>query len=301
MPIIKFNHELEFTNQGVISIADIANTLLANEVLLRNAGFLYGRLIEGLTVESVNIDFRDATHRSPLREIFVGGLIVTYQEDLQKEVPLILQKLSGGNVPEEYQATLTILFFLLTLYGGSYLYKRFVGDKTPENLTDGYNKTIIHAENCFQINGDVIRESVDDAMKGTRKLSVANAVKKIILPVKKEPDAIIRSGDLQINRAQINETPNLIDLEYEEDYEIKESHVNVDIEIRAVDMDKNSQGWAGVIRGVCDKRLKMIIFPSIDKGKLFGREVIKGDVIIMLRKQVDGDYLPYEFHLLNLH
>lgn len=301
MPLIQFEHEIEFTNKGAIPVSDVASSLLANETLLRNAGFLYGRLIDGLSVEAVNIHFRNATHSSPLKELFIGGLIVTYQEDLQKEIPLILQKVINKNIPEEYGATLTILFFVLALYGGEYLYKRYVGDKTPKNLSEGYNKTIVYAQNYFQISEDKIREEVEDFIKGTRKLSIGNAVKRIIIPVKREPEAIIRSGDLQINRAQINETPSLVDLEYEDDYEITESLIGVDIEIRAIDMDKNSQGWAGVIKGVYERRLKMVIFPSLDKAKLFGRETIKGDVMVRLRKQADGDYLPYEFHLLNLY
>lgn len=298
MPLLQFSHEIEFTNKSIIPVTDVANSLLANEVLLRNAGFLYGRLIDGLTVNSVNIHFRNATHCSPLKEVFIAGLIVAYQEDWRKEVPLILQQVTNDQIPAEYSATLTILFFILALYGGEYLYKRYMGDKTPKNLSEGYQKTVIYAQNYFQISGEKIREEVE---KGTRKLSIGNAVKKLILPVKRETDAIIRSGDLQINRAQINETPSLIDLEHEDDYEITESYLGVDIEIRAVDMDKNSQGWAGVIKGVYEKRLKMIIFPSLDKAKLFGRETIRGDVIVMLRKQADGDYLPYEFHLLNMH
>lgn len=298
---ITFKHGLTYTNSGIVPVADVAESLLGNETLIRQAGELIGSLIDGLYVDQVDVKFNKAIHNSPLRELFFGTLIFTYQEELSKEVPDLIRSLTGVDVPDKYDTLLTVVVLILSFYGADYLYRRFVSDKRPAAISDNRDKLLYVAGDYFNVTQDHIRETIEETTKGVKKLSLAKATKRLFVPAKREVDAYIETdGGIIIPRTLINEVPSDIDIENEEDTTISEAYQNVKIELRAEDADRNKQGWAGVIVDIHDKRLRMEVYPTIDPAKIFGKKRIEGDIILVSKKQPNGTYKPSMFHLVKL-
>lgn len=44
----------------------------------------------------------------------------------------------------------------------------------------------------------------------------------------------------------------------------------------------------------------MRLFPAIDPHILFGKTEVSGDVIVVSKKNQDGDYIPYVFHVIGV-
>jgi hypothetical protein len=86
-----------------------------------------------------------------------------------------------------------------------------------------------------------------------------------------------------------------------DDEELSETRENVDIYIRAIDLDHARSGWAGVITlGNEQRRVRMVIVPGIDLNELKAtadRGPIKGDVTIFYKRGRDGEWRPYVMHL----
>ena len=45
----------------------------------------------------------------------------------------------------------------------------------------------------------------------------------------------------------------------------------------------------------------MEIYPTIDLKKLHGKKSIVGDILLVSKKQPNGDYKPTSFHLIEIH
>lgn len=83
--------------------------------------------------------------------------------------------------------------------------------------------------------------------------------------------------------------------------EVQKAYTNVTVRLRATDIDRNKQGWAGQVEHIYEDRLKMQVYPTVNLKLLHGKKTVIGDIILVSRKQDSGEYKPYMFHLVSLH
>ena len=113
---------------------------------------------------------------------------------------------------------------------------------------------------------------------------------------------MITGAGLAITPEAIEASPSDLDIAMDDDdNDLQTPLQNVEVVIHATDIDHHSSGWAGHITGVWEKRLRMKLFPSIAPYELFGKETIKADVIVMAKRQWDGNHTPYLFHVLRVY
>ncbi|MNH42854.1 hypothetical protein D3C79_1046410 [compost metagenome] len=55
------------------------------------------------------------------------------------------------------------------------------------------------------------------------------------------------------------------------------------MEIRATDLDSLSRGWAAIIRGLVDRRVKLVLDEGVDPQSLAGKFKVRADVIVKFR------------------
>lgn len=296
-----FMHAITYTNEGKIPVSEVAESLLANEQLIRLAVPLLEKLYPGLEIQNVEIHFKQASHDSPLKEIFGISLFAVFQEDLENDVPEIIEHLTGKAVPDSYDSLISITVFLILYFGADYLYSRFKGGKSLA-IAQGLTNTINVAGDYINLPPETIRQAAQDVFKGQRLQTLAKSVKGAILPAKSDRNAkIITDADVEFTPQAINDFPSDIDFEYEDDNEKTEPYQNVRISLRATDIDKNNVGWAGTVGKISDARLKMEVYPTIDLKKLHGKKSIVGNIILVSRKQPNGSYKPVTFHLVDIH
>lgn len=296
-----FMHAITYTNEGKVPVSEVAESLLANEQLIKLTIPLLEKLYPGLKIRDIEVHFKNASHDSPLKEIFGISIFAAFQQDLEREVPDIIEHLTGKPVPESYDSLITVITFIILYFGTDYVFTRFKGGKSKP-IAQGLENTINVAGNYINMPADEIRKATQEVFKGTRMQSLAKAAKSAILPAKADRMAkIVSDSGVEFSQEAVKDFPTDIDFEYEDDFEINEPHQRVRINLRATDLDKNNTGWAGVIKKISDARLKMEVYPTIDLQKLHGKKSIIGDIIMVSRKQPNGDYKPVSFHLIEIH
>jgi hypothetical protein len=106
-------HEIVYEVPGNTAVSDIIDSLRATEQLFFELLGLLEGLVPGLTVGGVRVHVSSLTQGSPLRELFFGTLFVTYQTDLEREVPALIEQFTGVPISGKYDALVTILFCLI--------------------------------------------------------------------------------------------------------------------------------------------------------------------------------------------
>jgi hypothetical protein len=69
------NHFVEYDLDGISSVAAVAESLLANERLAKEAALLLEALIPGLVIEQTTVSVKRVVQESPLKEAFVVALV----------------------------------------------------------------------------------------------------------------------------------------------------------------------------------------------------------------------------------
>lgn len=301
-----FTHEITYTNAGRIPVSDVAASLLANEQLVREAAYLLEALFSDLKVDHVEVNFRSATTSSPLKEIMAGAIFLAFQEDLTKQVPALIERVIGIDVPSDLEALVTVLVLVIAVYGIAKAIEIFGSKKAAEDgeapsIQGNFNTVLNVGGDIIGVEPERIAEALERRYQGRRGRTLARRALEFIRPAKREDGASITGGGLEIEAGTISVAPSALDIEMSEEDEIHEPYMAQAVEIHATDIDSNNTGWAGHLPGLWDHRLKMRLYPTIKTEELFGRRHVVADVLLVSKRDAAGDYVPYLFHLMQLH
>jgi len=295
---INLSHGVTYQIRDNAPVSDVAASLLANEKLIYFAAEILEGCVEGLSVDVSKIKVKEVSNSSPLKELLAFAIVVKYQDDLDKEVPDLIRNLTGLDVPDSYDSLVTVLVMIAAIYAVDGVYRKIFPGKVPNALEAEYAKHTKAASDVMDISPEKVRASVD-AKLGKKKLpSLIKAGIDFIRPSKRENATIEGLGGHEIGSDAIREVPRDVDflIEDEASYTIE----NVTIDVHSQDRDYHRKGWAAVVKSVSDKRLKMDLIPSIDPDSLWGKTKIVGDIVVMQKKDDNGDYVPKSFYLTSV-
>lgn len=71
---------------------------------------------------------------------------------------------------------------------------------------------------------------------------------------------------------------------------------DVDIQIRALDLDNPSKGWAAVVPDIIERRVKLVLDPNVSAELLSGRLSFRGDITVISTLK-NNEYKPTEILL----
>jgi hypothetical protein len=111
------NHFVQYDLDGRSSVAAVAESLLANEKLIKEATLLLEAITPGLVIEQTIVSVRRIGQESPLTQAFVTALVITFQPKLERDVPKIITDLTGIEVPCHYHTLLSLLVMIIAVYG----------------------------------------------------------------------------------------------------------------------------------------------------------------------------------------
>ncbi len=297
---------ITFGTQKQVPVYEVANSLIASEKILQRVAAVLEGCYDGVTVDRIEISFREASSASPLKEILAAAVFLTYQEDLEREVPALFERATGVEVTDNYDTILTVLFIVIAVYGLNFAWNKFFPDgdgekKKPASIEGDYNSVVNVAGNYLGVPPERITKALEENLNGNEKSWLASAATKFVRPAKLEKGATISGGGIEISSAAIQEAPDVFEDDLTEETERSEAFQDVEIIIHATDLDKTKTGWAGHINSVHEKRLRMELYPTISPDALFGLRSVRGDIILMSKRQSDGSYAPYMFHLVEIH
>lgn len=300
---ITLPHQISYDFDGKATVEEVARSLIANERLTRDAVAIFAGCFPGLVVEDTKIQVVSISQASPLKEILAAAVILAFQEDLEQEVPDLIQKLMGVNIPDQYDTLVTVFVMIAAIYGASYLHNRFSrkGLSSQKALPREYDRLIKVAGDYIHVSEETVKGSVERRLGKSRRQGVAKAARDFFAPAQRHNARSINAGEsLAIPKDAIDEVPTDIDIEYFEPEQDSYSLENTEVFFQAHDINRQKKGWAAIIPEASEKRISLHIDPSIDIEKLFTKRSVLANVIIFAQKNEMGEYEPKLYYLQSL-
>lgn len=296
---IPFDVVFEINNRP--DAGEISTSIISNKELLTETAAFLCELFPDLEIDSIRISVISISQNSPLREAFAVAIIGLYQGHLGEDVPKIIQDIIGMHVPPEYNsiigvATAAIIFF------GVDLVLRTILEAPARTLANKKYAALrsILAEK-LQVDEDAIDRALARLYKAKRGNNLIRSAVRFFRLSKNEPGTgVTIARDIYVEPELISEVPHSDFIHPIQPEEIQIPMQNVTIVLVAQDLDKSKQGWAGIIEGVSDERMRMQVYPTIDTHDIYLKPSIRGDVLVSSRLQPDGSYKPHSFHLVRI-
>ncbi|MGL1920480.1 MAG: hypothetical protein OCD03_05605 [Hyphomicrobiales bacterium] len=305
---IPFQHKLVYGDsaQDKISVTDVANSLIANEQLVLEASKLLEKLFPSLEIDRVKVKFKSVSINSPLEETLWLTLYANYQEDLEKDVPVLIEDITGVEIPDKYDTLITILVILIAVYSIKYISKKiFEKDdkqKSPSiEISGNYNKVLIESSEITGIDVKDVEKTLINSYSDKENLSLAKKSLELIAPAKKSGVGNLSGGGVEISEETIMSAPHDFEFEALEVEEALEEIEDIELVIHANDMDSAKKGWGAHIPSISSRRIRMQISPEIRLSKIYGKRKINGRIILQSKVDKKGEMKPYLIHLLELN
>ena len=108
---------LEYDVDSHPSASALAESLIANERLVKEAILLLEAFAPGIIVETTTVSVRRIVKESPPKQMLVAAIVTAVLPKLIADVPKILADLTRPDVPEQYHTLLTVLVMVIAIYG----------------------------------------------------------------------------------------------------------------------------------------------------------------------------------------
>ena len=297
-----FTHSITYDFDDQATIPEIAASLLANERFIKEAFAVLEVCQPGLEISNLRIRLSEVAQRSPLKEIITAAVVFGFQEDLEEEVPEFIKALTGIDIPDKYDAMITVVVVAVSLWGILSLIERVTKEKKAPATEAAYNRVTNVAGDLIQVNGDIVRGAITERLSGKRKRATIKGARDLLMPAKKHNARSIETGaGLSVEKDVIDEMPSEIDEQLFEPNMEEYDLPNARVSLRAHDLDRAKAGWAGVISDISDKRVKIQIDPSVPSENLFTKEEVLADVRVYRMENDDGEMEPYLYVIQEIH
>ena len=293
--VLEIAHRVHYSNRNPVPISEIASSLLALErILLRTPRVM--TLVTSIPIERIEVYVDDIATGSLIEDVVVK-LFFKNQEELDAFLLKINEKLGQHKVTRNVLLGALILGVVGTgLYGAA----KFLGAADATKVINVNNNVII---NIAAKEAGLQPEQLEKILLAAISDKKANAKDAIdfVRPAKRDPEASItleNSTVLAIPKEVVAKAPSALVIEANP----SERFIpDVDLQIRATNLDSQKAGWAGIIPMLVDRRVKLVLADGIDPTEVAGKFTVRADVIV--HSQPTGakkKILPYQITLVRL-
>jgi hypothetical protein len=289
----RFRHVVEYKTDEKVPIEDVAHSLLAVSRSIRETPDLLCQLIDGLRIERVEVGLEEAEEGS-LREVFWGIVFVTWQDDLTKEVPDLINKLFGYDVPDSADTVVTVASVVIVFYATEFIYRRLV-EKEPAHLKRQLDGLISDLAERMGVSEDRVRRTLSEKYDQNRLRSLASMVSSFFRPGKGAVSHPMQVGKYDIGKEVVAEVPRAID----ENRLPQKRNINVYntvVDVVAEDLHSPNR-WAAVINEVSPARRPLRVKSPVNPEDVYTRRFFRGDVTAVMEIGSNGELYPLEYHL----
>lgn len=299
MQRIELDHQVTYNTETHVEVSVVARALLASEALIKESVSLLDNLFPEASFSISDMRVENLSNNSPLKEILTVGVFMAFQDDLERQVPHLVEGLLGAQVSSDHKTLVTVGVIITAICVIDQIVQRLFPGKDIKELKGTYERQLKEAS---KLTGKSI-EDIDAYLRanigGKLKGRLAKAALEFFLPAKQDGGvAIIGSGGQLVSEAAIREIPHDVDfaeLDKRRFYELDD----VSVDIHRSDIDSNSQGWRGAIDEVSEKILKIELFPEISPRDLYGKTGVTADVLIIEEQDAEGEWSPKVIHIKN--
>ena len=288
---IVIHQQIYYSNKKLIPIKDVAESLIALEAIYRQSPDILEAIFPNTEISSVEVYISELKSDSLWEDIVVKFLFKD-QKNLDSFIANLRESVGMDNIMNDGKL-LAVITIAIIFIGGFYILNQ---DKssTPEQKTiiEANNNTIIQiGAGLVDFSAQDFKALIDNAIKD--KKSLAQNAAKVVVPAKRDPDATItfnKNNDLVISNEAIRAMPRFAQVPENEPY--IEDFKNIELQIRAIDLDSNKRGWAVVIPEIHVKRIRLQLDPGIKPEVLIGIRKIMAEVTVIFEYDDDDNKIP---------
>ena len=280
-------HTFYFSSKGLITARSLADNLIGLDGIAHSAA----RLIEGI----VDVRIKDTeVLLESYKDYFVFRLLFGSGEAAERKLEKFRTSLKLKNMSAENMARLAL--FAVISYGAWKLY-----NAQPHSGNDA----AVHFENSF--NNMAVEIGMDrDQVIALIEKSIPNPepLKKDVLKIAR-PDGQHLSGDIVIDADPNFTVPRQVVDTLPEKYELSDAEVpekdfmNIQLVVRALDLDNPERGWWAVVPDVFDKRLPVSVDGDLDPAIIPVGKYFRADIRVLYKIKRNGEKSPKRVLLLN--
>lgn len=279
-----------YSNKNHLPLEDVAESLLALKAIIEATPDVLERLQPGLHIQKVNV-FVNEIKAGSLWEDLVVKFIFGNQEKLDSSVQSLRQDIGVDSLISNRTLVGAIIGALIT-GGGIYLLNKLKGpEEQKQALQASQSVFIINGANIAGVNEEQFRSVIQGTL--ARNDHLPKEAVKVVRPAKREGEtSIVLNQDPQTKiensaiRAMPTSPPD------DEPPETVDDFYDVEIQIRAIDLDSTKRGWAAVVPSISGRRTKMHLDPHIKVHDLLGKTAINGDITVIFRYDDTGLKVP---------
>ncbi|PLY37332.1 hypothetical protein EO763_12460 [Pectobacterium odoriferum] len=291
---LSFTENIYYSTSEPVSIKEVIASLQGWEAIVKQSeGVL--REITGSHILDISVHVQRLEAGSLYEDIVVKLLFGT-QEEMDKFLESVHNKIGNGKMRN---TLITAVIAGLVGYGLLLASKAMNPAVAPH--FEANNNTIINiGAGEANISPERLHSVIESTV--TNKKSLAKNAVKTLVPARGDGNSTLQIGSdstaIIIPSETIKQAPTEVSFDpetYTQDY------LDTDVEIRALDLDNPERGWAAVIPGLVDRRIKLVLAPGINPQEFKGKFAIRADITITYRlKSTDNKYQPVEIFLKDI-
>lgn len=288
--------QVRYRVDAPVPIHDVIESLKGVETVLRETVDFLPLVIEGLAVEHFEIKVRQIAQQSPLRELFVLTMFLAYQKSLEAVVVPTLEHATHADIPPNFEPIVTLTALIIVFYGAGAI-KDFITGRAHGPTETTLNGLIKELSQTSGVSEETIKSRLMERFsKGQPWKRVTKAAARFFHVSKREDSAPIEVNERIFDREIIADVPAEYVFEDMKDVAPARSFSNINLELHAQDKDHSGQGWAAVLPGIVDRRIKVRLMPGVSAADLWGKDHVKGDVTVIY-EGVGDTLVPRSVHL----
>ena len=290
---------IEYEFKGKATAQDVVDTLRANIILTEQLRYFVTGFLPGWTVEEMNLRV-EAIETGSLREYLTIAVYLSHQKDIDPAVPALIEKMTGIQLPHQYDAIVSISFLVILLAAAEFIQKYAVGTVEKKVLERQNDVLITKLAEVSGVPESTIRRNINEKF-GKKKvlIEIGKAAVDFFRPSRNRNDERIIVDDFPLETEVVKAVPKYLNEKEMEASPEPKWMEGVHIEVRATDDDSDQRGWGGILRTVSAKRMPMHLYPGIDKDLLRREKFVIGDVMVNYRDTTAG-LKPQSFDLVRI-
>ena len=290
---LEIGQQVYYSNKEWVPVSEIASSLIALESVIKQTPDVFEALFPGTIIQQVDVYVRELRSDSIYEDLVVKFIFGT-QENLDNFIKDFRHRVGLEKAmenPKVFGAVILVIIFI----GGAYAIGKSSINEDKKALIEANNNTIIQiGADAVDLDTDSFIKIIDAALKDPKRL--AKDASEVVKPAKRDRNATITLNDdpsLRIERPFIESMPEM--LEPEEPEEVVVDYENLLMEIRALDLDKNSTGWFVNLPEIGEqstRRVRMQLDAHISRQELFQKPFIRGSATVVFRIDPKSGKVP---------
>lgn len=285
--------QIYYSNRKAIPIREVAESLIALENIIRQSPSVLETMFPDTKIDSIDVFIERLKADSLLEDILIK-LTFGDQKSLDLFIANLRQQIGLDKFMENPKFMGSIILALALAGAAYYIGKSTNATEEQKATIEANHNTIIQiGAGLIQLDAADFKAIIDGALNEKDKDRLAKDAIKLIKPAKRDPEATItfsNNDELKITNGSIKAMPSHVE-EPDEELDTQDFD-NIELEIRATDLDSSKQGWGVIIHDVHPRRVRMQLAPFINPIDLGNRRVIRADVTVIFGYDKGGNRIP---------